>query len=86
VDSNVLLDVATEDPRWGAWSAAHLIEAAGTSALVIDPIIYAEVSIRFPNIEELEQVLPSEVLRREHLPYARVRGHPGRRRQREVAR
>ena len=69
VDSNVLLDVATEDPRWGGWSSNALAEAADVSTLAIDPIIYAEVSIRYETIEELELVLPPEVFRREPLPY-----------------
>ncbi|HEX9775137.1 MAG TPA: type II toxin-antitoxin system VapC family toxin [Actinomycetota bacterium] len=69
VDSNVLLDVATEDPAWGAWSSDALEKAAETSALAINAIVYAEVSIRYATIEELESVLPSDVFRREPLPY-----------------
>ncbi len=69
VDSNVLLDVATEDPRWGEWSSSALAEVAHASALAINPIIYAEVSIRYDTIEELERVLPVGVFRREPLPY-----------------
>lgn len=69
VDSNVLLDVATDDPRWGEWSSAALADAADTAPLAINPIIYAEVSIRYETIEELEEVLPAEVFRREQLPY-----------------
>jgi predicted nucleic acid-binding protein len=69
VDSNVLLDVATEDPTWGAWSAAALSDTAADWPLAINPVIYAEVSIRFQTIEELEEVLPSSAFRREPLPY-----------------
>lgn len=69
VDSNVLLDVATDDPRWGEWSSAALADAADTAPLAINPIIYAEVSIRYETIEELEEVLPAEVFRQEQLPY-----------------
>lgn len=69
VDSNVLLDVATEDPTWGPWSSKTLEEAAESSLLAINPIIYAEVSIRYATIEELEDALPGEVFRRETLPY-----------------
>lgn len=69
VDSNVLLDVATEDPRWGEWSARTLEEIADSEPLAINPLIYAEVSIRYETIEELEEVLPAEVFRRENLPY-----------------
>lgn len=69
VDSNVLLEVATEDPKWGSWSSAALEEAAETSPLAINAIIYAEVSIRYATIEELEGALPRDVFRRDALPY-----------------
>lgn len=69
VDSNVLLDVATEDSRWGAWSADALEAAAEHGVLVINPLVYAEVSIGFRTIEELEAALPSKTFRRDALPY-----------------
>jgi predicted nucleic acid-binding protein len=69
VDSNVILDVATEDPRWGEWSAAQLERTADQAMLVINPLVYAEVSIGYATIEELEDVLPDELFRREALPY-----------------
>lgn len=69
VDSNVLLDIASEDPVWGEWSARVLGEIAEVSPLAVNPIIYAEVSIRYASIEELEEALPTEVFRRETLPY-----------------
>lgn len=68
IDANVLLDVFTEDPRWGAWSEARLAEAFDRGRPVINPIVYAEVSIRFERIEELERALPKE-LGREALPW-----------------
>ena len=69
VDSNVLLDILTEDGRWGAWSAEMLEEIGDTRRLVINPVIYAEVSVRFSSIEELETVLPHAQFHREALPY-----------------
>ncbi len=69
VDSNVLLDVATRDPVWGAWSAEALERTADESILVIDPLVYAEVSIGFLTIEDLEAALPAALYRREDLPY-----------------
>jgi hypothetical protein len=69
VDSNVLLDVMTEDARWFAWSAAMLAGAAEVSRLVINPVVYAEVSIRFSRIENLEEALPRSVFEREPIPY-----------------
>lgn len=69
VDSNVLLDIFTEDPQWQAWSAEALARCADTSILVINPIIYAEVSIRFARIEELDDALPPTNFQRVPLPW-----------------
>jgi hypothetical protein len=68
VDSNVLLDVLTEDERWFPWSSEALAACADASVLLINPIIFAEVSIRFARIEELEEALPS-ALQRMPLPF-----------------
>lgn len=69
VDSNVILDVATSDPRWCQWSSKALEEAANESALAINPLIYAEVSVGFPRIEDLEAALPTYLYQREVLPF-----------------
>lgn len=69
VDSNVLLDVLTEDSDWYEWSARALEDAAESSVLVVNPLVYAEVSVRFETIEELEDALPTSLLRREPLPW-----------------
>lgn len=69
VDSNVLLDVATDDPRWGQWSAEMLAAVADESILVINPLIYAEVSVGIESIEELNEILPPDVFRRDPLPF-----------------
>jgi predicted nucleic acid-binding protein len=69
VDSNVLLDIATEDPDWYAWSADALARAADDGRLVINAVVYAEVSIGFSAIEELDDALPPDVFAREPLPY-----------------
>jgi len=66
VDSNVLLDVLTEDPAWFAWSSRSLEQVAQDHILVINPVIYAEVSISFDRIEDLDAVLPASLL--EHRP------------------
>ena len=69
VDSNVLLDIMTEDPQWFSWSADALARAAETMRLVINPIIYAEVCIRYSRIEDLNDALPPTFVEREPLPY-----------------
>jgi predicted nucleic acid-binding protein len=68
VDSNVLLDVATNDPNWGEWSARALAEVAEHASLIINPIVYAEVSIGYSAIEALDAAIPAALYRREALP------------------
>lgn len=70
VDSNVLLDILTEDPVWGDWSTNALAQAAEAGPLSINPIVYSEVSIRFTTVEALEDALPPEDYRREPIPWA----------------
>ena len=69
VDSNVLIDVATDDPDWAGWSAAALARAGQGGRLVINPIIYAELSVTHSRIETLEELLPEAVFAREPLPW-----------------
>ena len=69
VDSNVILDIFTEDEQWFPWSASQLSELANRSALVINPIIYAEVSIGFNQVEELQTALPKDYFCYAPLPY-----------------
>jgi predicted nucleic acid-binding protein len=69
VDTNVILDISTNDKQWFEWSAGALERAGDESTLVINPIIYAEVSIAYKTIEALELALPPGAFRRETLPY-----------------
>ncbi len=69
VDSNVLLDVMTQDPLWFDWSAAMLERIADRAPLVINAIVYAEVSVRYTRIEDLEDALPKDLITREAMPY-----------------
>jgi hypothetical protein len=69
VDSNVILDIASEDATWLEWSAEALARCAETSVLVINPLIYAEVSVGFERIEDLDAALPAEFFRRDPLPW-----------------
>lgn len=70
VDSNVLLDILTEDPVWEDWSTNALADATEAGPLYINPIVYSEVSIRFTTIEAIEDALPSQDYRREPIPWA----------------
>lgn len=69
VDSNVLLDVFTGDAVWGPWSAEALAAEADRHMLHVNSVIYAEVSIGFDRIEDLEQALPASEFRRARLPW-----------------
>ena len=68
VDSNVILDLFSKDPEWLSWSSAALEEAASEHRLVVNPIVYGEISFRFEKIEELEYALPP-IFEREAIPF-----------------
>ncbi|EWY41564.1 DNA-binding protein [Skermanella stibiiresistens SB22] len=57
IDTNVLLDLATDDPVWADWSIRQLDTAAVTGPLVINDIVYAELSVGFERIEQLDELL-----------------------------
>lgn len=58
VDSSVLIDVLTDDRRWGHWSSERLAEAADAGAMVINIVVYAEASVGYDTIDELAAALP----------------------------
>jgi predicted nucleic acid-binding protein len=68
VDTNVLLDIFQNDPKWAAWSQEKLDAASATDSLAINPVIYSELSIAFVRIEELEAVLTEAALMLEAIP------------------
>lgn len=68
VDSNVLLDILTDDPTWERWSSNALADAADAGRIAINPVVYSEVSVGFRRIEDLDAELPSE-LERLDLPW-----------------
>jgi predicted nucleic acid-binding protein len=69
VDSNVLLDLLENDLHWYDWSAEQLQKAADRAMLIINPVIYAEISIGFARIEELEAIVSPEIFQRRPLPW-----------------
>lgn len=69
VDSSVVLDIVTDDPAWGSWSADALAQARDDGRLVINPIVYAEISTGFERIEDLDETIPASDFEREPLPY-----------------
>jgi len=69
IDSCVLLDVITGDEQWADWSAQQLAVAVDIGRAVLNPLIYAEVSIGYETVEELDELLPAADYEREPLPY-----------------
>jgi len=57
VDTNVLVDLVTDDPLWGEWSQRQLDRAAAQDELAINDIVYAELSVGYSRIEELDAVI-----------------------------
>lgn len=70
VDSNVLIDIFSGDPAWANWSSRALAEIASAGPLVINPVIYAEVSHRYSSKELLDEELPENTFLRENVPWA----------------
>ena len=69
VDANVLIDVITDNPTWGAWSADKVQQLSDATVLAINPLIYAEVSAGLETVEDLEDALPRDLYERVELPY-----------------
>ena len=57
VDANVLIDVAVDDPAWADWSQQQLDHAADTNEPTINDVVYAELSVRYPTMTELDAML-----------------------------
>lgn len=68
VDTNVLLDVVTDDPVWQDWSQRQLDAAAMRDSLAINPVVYAELSGGFTSIEGLDAMLASAVIGMAEMP------------------
>ena len=69
VDSNVLFDYFSQDEEWLDWSAAMIQRAADSGGVAINAVIYAEMSVRFETIDELDLVLPSDYFLRAAIPW-----------------
>ena len=69
VDSNVLIDVLDEPGPWTSWSTDALRLAANQAEIVINPIVFGEVSMGFPTVEAVDDALPAAWIRREDIPY-----------------
>ncbi len=65
VDSNVILDIFTEDKQWFHWSSNKLSQFAEKTNIHINNIIYSEISAAFDSIEDLENAIPQDFIRSE---------------------
>lgn len=69
IDSNVLLDILAKDPLWYSWSAAAVESVGDRFRLVINAVIYSEVSVHYSQIEDVDAALPKSTFDREPIPY-----------------
>ncbi len=69
VDSNVIIDLLKEETQWINWTRNAIEKALKDSTLVVNPIIYAEISASFSNASELDKFLSTNLFQKEYLPY-----------------
>ena len=69
IDTNVLIDIAVRDPVWLKWSRSQVVDARKRGSVVINQVIYAEFSIRYSTMDEVNDAIPEEEFRRESLPF-----------------
>jgi predicted nucleic acid-binding protein len=68
VDTNILVDVLQNDPQWADWSIAQMRAQSSLHALVINPIIYAEMSLSFSTLDALDDVVATLALELREIP------------------
>jgi len=68
VDTNVLLDLVTNDPNWAEWSLSQLEALALTGPILINSVVYAELSVRYDRIEDLDAMLADAVIEIVEMP------------------
>lgn len=69
VDTNVLIDLAGQDSVWRNWSQQALTYALSSGIAYINPLIFAELSVRFETEEKLEDFVPAETFERDPIPF-----------------
>jgi predicted nucleic acid-binding protein len=70
VDTNVLLDLFTNDPIWADWSARQLRILSAQEALIVSPVIYAELSVGYDRVEDLDAALATAGVELVEIPRA----------------
>jgi predicted nucleic acid-binding protein len=69
IDTNVLLDLSGQDSTWRNWSEQAVTYALARGVAYVNPIIYAELSVRFETLEKLEEFIPAQTFVRDPLPF-----------------
>ncbi|OHV19862.1 MULTISPECIES: type II toxin-antitoxin system VapC family toxin [Rhizobium] len=69
VDTNILVDLAVAGSDWHCWSRRKMLDVFRDGPVLINPIIYSEFSVRYDDMDEVEQLLPQDEFRRENLPW-----------------
>ena len=70
VDSNVLIDVIEQNPSWSEWSSKQLATARRRGLLVINPIVYSEISLSFASADALDEYITGDDFDRRELPWS----------------
>jgi predicted nucleic acid-binding protein len=70
IDTNILLDIATNDLKWAPWSLRQLDAAANRGPVLINPVVYAEFSVGFVRIEEVDKAIAVAGLKLAEIPRA----------------
>ena len=70
IDTNVLLDLVTDDPNWADWSIAQLEAASLNGPLLINDVVYAELAVRYDRVEDLEAFVDEADLAMAAMPRA----------------
>lgn len=70
IDTNIVLDIWTDDPAWSAWSTQAILDAEASGPLAVNPIIYAELCYEAQSEAHVEQALDRARIRRLQLPYS----------------
>jgi len=70
IDTNVLVDLLTDDPVWAEWSTDAFCACMDHARVVIDTTVYAELAVRYDTVEALEQMIEAAGLEREHVPWS----------------
>lgn len=69
LDTNVLLDILTDDPKWADWSQGQFKAAQAEGPIPLNPVLYAELAAHFSSVEDLDHFLRPTVFKRLPLPY-----------------